>query len=170
MTFAYSGLLAVFLTALFTRRGNVATVMAALFAGAIAIVLMQSAVWPLWAPSAWRAYRIAYPWQMFLATLLAFGVCCLGRTAPAEATCAAAAPSPARARIGPRLVGSRADGSDLTCGASRLHERHQSRRHRRRAGRDRGCGPAARRARAARSLPPLGELGARSRALAEQRR
>ena len=81
MTFAYSGLLAVFLAALFTGRGNARTVIAALLTGCCAIALMQNAVWVHWAPAAWRDWRLAYPWQMLLATALAFAVCCLGRPA-----------------------------------------------------------------------------------------
>jgi Na+/proline symporter len=98
MTFAYSGLLAVFLAALFTRRGSSASVVAALIAGAAAIVLMQGPVWPLWAPSAWCEHPIAYPWQMLIGTVIAFGVCCLGRTASAPAS------ARVRARLAPIRV------------------------------------------------------------------
>ncbi len=69
MVFAYSGLAAVFLTALFTRRGSNESVIAALLTGFFAVMLMQSSL----------AGVIAFPWQMFIATGLAFGVCCLGK-------------------------------------------------------------------------------------------
>jgi Na+/proline symporter len=66
MVFAYSGLLAVFLTALFTRRGNSASAVAALLAGFTTVLLMQ------WCP-------IAFGWKMLAATGLSLAVCCLGR-------------------------------------------------------------------------------------------
>ena len=69
MVFAYSGLVAVYLTALFTRRGNSFSVISALAVGFVAVVLMQSN---------WSA-QLAFPWQMFIATSLAFGVCLAGR-------------------------------------------------------------------------------------------
>ncbi len=72
MVFAYSGLVAVFLTALFTRRGSNASVIASLATGFAAVVVMQ----------AWLADVIAFPWQMFLATAAAFGVCVMGKTKP----------------------------------------------------------------------------------------
>ncbi len=65
MVFAYSGLLAVFLTALFTRRGNSASVIAALVIGFLTTLALQ--LTPL-APA----------WNMLVATALSFGVCCLG--------------------------------------------------------------------------------------------
>jgi Na+/proline symporter len=66
MVFAYSGLLAVFLTALFTRRGNALTAVAALVTGFAAVLAMQPC-------------PIAFGWKMLAATGLSFGVCCLGR-------------------------------------------------------------------------------------------
>ncbi|MHC4421320.1 MAG: sodium:solute symporter family transporter [Planctomycetota bacterium] len=65
MVFAYAGLLGVFLTALFTPRGNAASVVAALATGFVCVLLMGDSV--------------AMPWQMVIATALSFGVCCLGR-------------------------------------------------------------------------------------------
>ncbi len=69
MVFAYSGLVAVFLTALFTKRGNNATVIAAIATGFLSVVVMQT----------WFAKDIAFPWQMFVATTLAFVVCVSGK-------------------------------------------------------------------------------------------
>lgn len=69
MTFAYSGLVAVFMTAIFTRRGSSASTVAALVAGFGAVSIMQ------WKMSA----VLAFPWQMAAATALSFGICCLGR-------------------------------------------------------------------------------------------
>jgi SSS family transporter len=87
MTFAYAGLLAVFLTAIFTRRGSTRSSLAALLVGFGAIAAMQS--WstvigwisPLVSAEGESlvALKLAYPWQMLIATCLAFGVCCLGK-------------------------------------------------------------------------------------------
>jgi Na+/proline symporter len=112
MTFAYSGLLAVFLGAIFTKRGNRASALAALFTGFIVIVAFQPGVWAGISamigreppPSAgvgthlggWTAdalsgtypwLRLAYPWQMLIATALSLAVCCAprGKQGPAAA-------------------------------------------------------------------------------------
>ena len=71
MVFAYSGLLAVFLTALFTRRGNSASAVAALlvgFASTLALRLAATLALPV----------LSFGWQMLLATSLSFAVCCMG--------------------------------------------------------------------------------------------
>jgi SSS family transporter len=73
MVFAYSGLLAVFLTALFTRRGNALSAVAALLTGFGAVLALE--LYPT--VLAWEP--IAFPWKMVTATVLAFAVCCLGR-------------------------------------------------------------------------------------------
>jgi Na+/proline symporter len=73
MVFAYSGLLAVFLTALFTRRGNAWSAVAALLTGFAAVLVLE--LYPVvvrWEP-------IAFPWKMLAATCLAFAICCLGK-------------------------------------------------------------------------------------------
>ena len=66
MVFAYSGLLAVFLTALFTRRGNSASAVAALATGFVTVLALHST-------------QLAFGWKMLAATALSFGVCCIGR-------------------------------------------------------------------------------------------
>lgn len=75
MIFSYSGLAAVFLTAVFTRRGNSATVISSLLTGFAAIAVMQTA------HIGGAAVRdiVAFPWQMVIATSLAFIVCCTGK-------------------------------------------------------------------------------------------
>lgn len=95
MTFAYSGLLAVFACALFTRRGSTRSVIAALVAGFMATLVLEPTLLrqvlvmaaPAGAPAepggwrdavAWLA-ALAWPWRMTLATLIAFGVACMGR-------------------------------------------------------------------------------------------
>ncbi|MBL8764425.1 MAG: sodium:solute symporter [Phycisphaerae bacterium] len=78
MTYAYSGLLGVFLTALVTRRGSSASVAAALIAGATITTSLQPWAWDRWAGALWpaaRGWAPASPWQMLLATAAAFVVC-----------------------------------------------------------------------------------------------
>jgi len=65
MIFAYSGLVAVFITALFTKRGNNISVIAALVTGFTSVVIMQSNF----------ADVLAFPWQLTIATGLSFLVC-----------------------------------------------------------------------------------------------
>ena len=79
MTFAFSGLLGVFFTALLTRRGNSASVIAALLTGAAAIALMRDT------PFRWitghlfdEPRTIAFTWSLPIATALAFLVCVAG--------------------------------------------------------------------------------------------
>lgn len=80
MTFAFSGMLGVFLTGLLTRRGNAASVLAALATGVIVITLLQDgtlAWWTRWLLG--RPYKLAWPWWMPIATSLSLAVCCMGR-------------------------------------------------------------------------------------------
>jgi SSS family solute:Na+ symporter len=98
MTFAYSGLLAVFLSALFTKRGSGASVVGALVTGFLTIAYLQFLNRPLWsalndrfgwypkvdgvAPDIAQLMpwtNLAFPWQLVIATALAFVVCQLGR-------------------------------------------------------------------------------------------
>jgi SSS family transporter len=80
LNFAFSGMLAVFLTALLTNRGNSASVIAALATGAVVVALMQDQ------PFQWitgqvlgKPTKIAFTWAMPAATGLAFFVCAAGR-------------------------------------------------------------------------------------------
>jgi len=80
MAFAYSGMLGVFLTGLFTRRGNKNTVLAALFVGTLATVLMQKAIFPVW--TQWltgRKLLLANLWWLPIGATLSFIVCIAGR-------------------------------------------------------------------------------------------
>jgi Na+/proline symporter len=78
MTFAYSGLLGVYFTAVFTSRGSSRSVIAALAAGFVAIALQQSyVVDTLGLPAAMKA--LAFPWQLCVATAIAALVCMTGR-------------------------------------------------------------------------------------------
>lgn len=86
MGFAYAGLVAVFATAIFTRRGSGTSAVTALGTGFVAVLGMQPWAWRVWAP--WLGMgdlKLAYPWQLAIATAIAAVVC-------------AAAPSPPRGR------------------------------------------------------------------------
>jgi SSS family transporter len=94
MSFAYAGLLAVFLTALFTRRGTALSAIAALVTGFLVVTLLQPAVW------AWLTGHplvLAAPWRLLIGTALSFLVCLAGRPAsnPASAASGADARMPA---------------------------------------------------------------------------
>jgi len=69
MTFAYTGMLGVFLTALFTNRGNSTSVIAALITGAATVALLQNLKF---------TQHIAWPWWMTIGTTLSFLVCLIG--------------------------------------------------------------------------------------------
>lgn len=78
MAFAYSGLLGVYGTVLFTRRGSTASVIAALAMGFIAILMQQHyVVDSLGLPQAMKA--LAFPWQLCVGATLAFITCYSGK-------------------------------------------------------------------------------------------
>ncbi len=80
MLFAYTGLLAVFLTAVLTRRGNLLSVAAALATGAACVALMQFG--PIRVEHEINGVlvqsRLSLGWQMLFGTLAAFIVCMIG--------------------------------------------------------------------------------------------
>ncbi len=87
MAFAYAGLLGVFFTALFTRRGSTASVIAAMVAGFLVVLMLQPTIMPTWI--AWTAWTrehlsgvvIAAPWRLVAGTIVATLVCLAGRPA-----------------------------------------------------------------------------------------
>lgn len=83
MVFSYSGLLGVFFTALFTRRGNSRTVTAALITGFLITLLLQPYVLQHLSPTL-TALDLGFTWQLCLGSLVAFFVCVSG--APAKPT------------------------------------------------------------------------------------
>jgi len=80
MVFAYAGLLGVFLTAIFTRRGNARSTFAALVGGPAVVAILQFA--PVWLErngGAWPAeLRPSVGWRMLAGTLVSFGLCFMG--------------------------------------------------------------------------------------------
>lgn len=80
MAFAYAGLLGVFLTALFTRRGNTTTAIAALIAGFVTVILLQPVIFgPLTAHTPLAGLKLASPWRLVIGAAIATAICCLGR-------------------------------------------------------------------------------------------
>lgn len=100
MVFAYAGLIAVFLTALLTRRGSTASVIAALAVGFLGVLAMEPMLWGRFvdldamrtsaeAAGTWplllTILGMAFVWKLTIATALAFAVAVVprGRTLPA---------------------------------------------------------------------------------------
>ncbi|MCB5227887.1 sodium:solute symporter [Alishewanella sp. 16-MA] len=77
MVFSYSGLLGVFFTALFTRRGNRYSVTAALCVGFVTCLVLQPYVLKQLSPNL-AALDLGFTWQLCIATLLAFLTCYSG--------------------------------------------------------------------------------------------
>lgn len=78
MLYAYTGMLAVFVTAIFTRRGSGSSAVAALWAGATATAAMQ------FGPSLLKYAGIEAPmlslgWKMFIGAMIALAVCLVPR-------------------------------------------------------------------------------------------
>jgi hypothetical protein len=72
-------MLGVFVTALFTRRGNVVSVVCALVAGAITIALLQPGVLPVWTGKLFgHPHKLAWTWWMPIGTVVSFLVCVAG--------------------------------------------------------------------------------------------
>ncbi|MHC4996813.1 MAG: sodium:solute symporter, partial [Planctomycetota bacterium] len=80
MTFAYSGLCAVFLTLLLTKRGSGASVIASLITG-FTVILAYKLVGLIEEPTGLLRFlkSHAFPWQLCTATVSAFAVCLLGK-------------------------------------------------------------------------------------------
>jgi SSS family solute:Na+ symporter len=99
MSFAFTGMLGVFLTALLTRRGNTTTVLAALATGVIVTTLLQDGVLGLLTNKLFgHPYKIASFWWMPIGTTFTFLVCYAGRPASrAIAVAATDAPLPVMA-------------------------------------------------------------------------
>lgn len=86
MSFAYAGLLGMFFTALFTRRGSTASVIAGWFAGFAVVAALEPVAWQWWTSflpgdfDALKKLSIAFPWRLVIATAVSFAVCLLGDT------------------------------------------------------------------------------------------
>jgi len=79
LTFSLAGLLGVYCCAIFTRRGNSATVIAALVGGFAAVVLLQDRIFgPITQSVIGRPIKLAWPWHMPIGAMVSFGICCIG--------------------------------------------------------------------------------------------
>ncbi|MCF6220648.1 MAG: sodium:solute symporter [Robiginitomaculum sp.] len=80
MVFSYSGLLGVYFTVLFTKRGSHTSVLLALAVGFLVTLFMQSFIidsLPL--PESWKSIKnLAFSWKLCIGTLVAFLVCVAG--------------------------------------------------------------------------------------------
>lgn len=77
MLFSYSGLLGVYFTALFTKRGSEGSVTAALITGFLITLLFQPYIQTLYLPAA-LVFDLAFTWKLCIATLISTLVCMLG--------------------------------------------------------------------------------------------
>jgi Na+/proline symporter len=83
MSFAYTGMLGVFLTALLTRRGNTASVLAALGTGLVVTTLLQDGILAWWTAAIFGSpLRLCFYWWMPIGTVCSFVVCVLGKPRP----------------------------------------------------------------------------------------
>jgi SSS family solute:Na+ symporter len=80
MSFAYTGMLGVFLTALLTRRGSTASVLLALITGVIVTTLLQDGICQRWTRILLgQPHTLATFWWMPIGTVAAFVVCVAAR-------------------------------------------------------------------------------------------
>lgn len=84
MVFAYSGLLGVYGVVIFTKRGATWSVIAALVAGFLTILLQQAYIVDSFTlPPVMKA--LAFPWQLCIGTAVAFLVCYVGNSGNSSA-------------------------------------------------------------------------------------
>ena len=94
MSFAYSGMLGVFLAALLTHRGSTRSVMAALFVGMFVTALLQDGIMRIWTLHlTGRPHTLAFYWWLPIGTACSFVVCIAGRSPRAGAVHNAPAPA-----------------------------------------------------------------------------
>jgi solute:Na+ symporter, SSS family len=85
LSFAFTGMLGVFLTALLTRRGNTASVIAALIVGVISVALMQPPVLAAWSNFFFHhPLKLASTWWTPIGTIVSFLVCVSGSPSAAD--------------------------------------------------------------------------------------
>lgn len=78
MTYAYSGLLGVFFTALLTNRGNAASAVGAMIAGIIVVGMTDPLVWSHIASLIQTDVQPAFTWRLVLGTIASVSVCLMG--------------------------------------------------------------------------------------------
>jgi solute:Na+ symporter, SSS family len=76
MTFAYTGMLGVFLTALLTNRGNTKSVLLSLLTGVVVTILLQDGIYARWTKLLLgQPHKLATFWWMPIGTIASFLVC-----------------------------------------------------------------------------------------------
>ncbi|RDV26851.1 sodium:solute symporter [Alteromonas aestuariivivens] len=88
MVFSYSGLLGVYFTTLFSRRGNATTVPLALGTGFLTPLMMQPFVQPLWLPESLQ-FELGFTWQLVIGCTVSTLICAAGSARETEALPAA---------------------------------------------------------------------------------
>jgi solute:Na+ symporter, SSS family len=78
MLFSYSGLLGVYFTALFTKRGSDSSVLAALIVGFISTLIMQPYVQSLYLSNEYQ-FDLAFTWKLCIASAISTLVCLSGK-------------------------------------------------------------------------------------------
>jgi len=81
MVFSYSGLLGVYFTTLFTKRGSEGSVLAALIVGFMITLLMQPYMIDWLLPQSMR-FSLGFTWQLCIGTAFSTLVCYLGKAQP----------------------------------------------------------------------------------------
>ncbi len=80
MSFSYAGMLGVFLCAVLTKRGNVKSVIAALIAGFLIVLLLQPFILgDLTDAIIGKSIEIAWPWWTVIGGSISFIICCAGK-------------------------------------------------------------------------------------------
>ena len=74
MVFSYSGLLGIYFTALFSKRGSPGSIIAALLVGFAVPMLMQPYVQTLYLPVSWQ-FDLAFTWQLVVGTTVSTLIC-----------------------------------------------------------------------------------------------
>jgi SSS family transporter len=78
MSYAFAGMFGVFLAAIFTRRGNTASVIAALLTGAVVTGLLQKNVCLRWTSALFgHGFYVSNMWWLPIAAAVSFAVCVL---------------------------------------------------------------------------------------------
>ncbi|TLU67373.1 sodium:solute symporter [Thalassotalea litorea] len=79
MVFSYSGLLGVYFTAVFTKRGNATSVPLALLTGFVISLIFQPYIINTVLPEQWQ-FDLGFTWQLCIGALLSFLVCFAGNS------------------------------------------------------------------------------------------
>ncbi len=79
MVFSYSGLLGVYFTALFSRRGSPSSILFSLIVGFSIPVLLQPGVMALYLADEYQ-FSLGFSWQLVIATFVATCVCLMGKS------------------------------------------------------------------------------------------